>query len=148
MFERIYDRWKTQARTAVRLFVLAAACAGAAAIALGFLCAAGFIYALGQFGPVYACLIAAGVFVVAMLVFLVGYGAVAAARRRKERERAAADTRSQSPLADPKLVMLGLQIAQAVGVRRLLPILALGVAAFALSAGRRQARGDGDRTSG
>ncbi len=39
MFEKVYDRWKSEASGAVRLYALAAACAAAAAIAVGFVCA-------------------------------------------------------------------------------------------------------------
>jgi len=98
MFEKIYDRWKSEARAALRLVVLAAACAGAAAIALGFLCAAAFVFVLNRSGPVDACLAGAGVFLVATLILLAAYAGLAAARRREERERAAADARSPSAL--------------------------------------------------
>lgn len=140
MFEKIYDRWKSEARGALRLVVLAAACGFAAAIALGFLCAAAFVFVLNRSGPVDACLAGAGVFLVATLILLAAYAALAATRRRQERERAAAEARSSSALGDPRFVLLGIQIAQAVGLRRLLPILALGAAAFALGSGVKRAR--------
>jgi hypothetical protein len=37
-------------------------------------------------------------------------------------------------LADPRIIMVGLQVAQAIGFRRLLPLLAVGGAGLALAA--------------
>ena len=146
MFEKIYGRWKSEARGALRLLALAAACVGAAAIALGFACAAAFVFVLNRYGLVDACLVGAAVFLVATLILLAAYAALAARRRREELARATADTRPSSALADPRLVLLGLQIVQAVGVKRLLPIAALGAAAFALGSSARRARAEpGDR---
>lgn len=146
MFEKIYDRLKREARSALVLFALAAAGLGSTAIALGFLCAAGFIYAM-QLGPIYACLIAFGVFLFGALFFVAVYTVFSVRRRRIKRERAAAEAAS-SPFADPRLLVLGLRIVQAVGVRRLLPIVALGAAAFALASGSVRARaGTRDRNS-
>ncbi len=139
MFEKVYNRLKREARSALVLFALAAAGLCAAAIALGFVCAAAFIFALNRLGLVGACLIGAAVFLVATLILVAVYAALAARRRREELARAA-DARSSSALADPRLVLLGLQIVQAVGVKRLLPILALGAAAFALGSGAMRAR--------
>lgn len=139
MFEKIYGRLKREARSALLLVILAAVCLGAAAIALAFLCAAGFIFALNQLGPVYACLMGFGVFLFGTLTLLAFYAILSVRHRRLERERAAADAASL-PLADPRLVALGLQVAQTVGLRRILPILALGGAAFLLASGARRAR--------
>jgi hypothetical protein len=139
MFEKIYERVKSEARSAVRLSALAAACLGAAAIAFGFLCAAGFVFALNQLGPIYACLIGFGVFLFGTLILVLGYAALSVRRRRLERERAAADA-GASLLANPQLVLLGLRMVESIGVRRLLPIVALGAAAFALGSGVMRAR--------
>lgn len=144
MFEKTFGRLKQEARSALLLVILAAACLGAAAIAIGFLCAAGFIFALNTLGPIYACLIGFGVFLFGTLILLAVYAAVSARHRRIKRERAV--DAASSPLADPRLVALGLQVAQTVGLRRLLPILALGGAAFVLASGARRARpADRDR---
>ena len=140
MFEKIYDRLKREARSALALFALAAAGLGAGAIALGFLCAAGFIYAL-RLGPIYACLIAFGVFLLGALFFVAVYAAFSVRRRRIKRERGAAEAAS-SPFTDPRLLVLGLRLVQAVGLRRLLPIMALGAAAFALASGSVRARAE------
>ncbi len=132
----MFGRWKSEASSAIRLFALAGACAGAAAIALGFISAAAFVAALRRYGLVEACLVGAGVYLVAALLLLAVYAELAAHRRREELKRAAAE-KGSSPLADPRLVLLGLQIAQAIGMRRLLPILALGAVALALGSSLR-----------
>ncbi len=139
MFEKIYDRLRREVRSAVILFALATACLAAAAIAAGFLCAAGFIYALNQLGPIYACLIAFGVFWFGTVVLLAILAAWSVRRKRIKREQDEAIARS-SPLADPRLLGLGLQVVQAVGIRRLLPIFALGAVAFVLGSSAMRAR--------
>lgn len=139
MFEKIYDRLRREVRSALVLFALATACLGAAAIAAGFLCAAGFIYALNQLGPIYACLIAFGVFWFGTMVLLAFLAAWSVRRKRIKREQDEVIARS-SPLADPRLLGLGLQVVQAVGMRRLLPIFALGAVAFVLGSGAMRAR--------
>lgn len=60
-------------------------------------------------------------------------------RKRIKREQDEAIARS-SPLADPRLLGLGLQVVQAVGIRRLLPIFALGAVAFVLGSSAMRAR--------
>jgi hypothetical protein len=140
MFEKVYERWKREARGTLRLLALATACACAAAIALGFVCAAGFVFALDRYGLVGACLVGAAVFVAAALVLLAAYVILAARSRREERVRAPVEARSSSPLADPRLVLLAVQIVQTIGVKRLVPLLALGAAAFALASGTKRDR--------
>jgi MFS family permease len=133
MFERVSDRWKNEASSGLRLIALAAASAAVAAVTLAFLCAAAFVAALDRYGLVVACLVGAGVFLAATLALLAAYATFAASRRREASARAAAEAQSLSPLVDPRLILLGLQIAQAIGIKRLLPILAVGAAAFALA---------------
>jgi hypothetical protein len=130
MFERLSERWREEAGSALRLAVIAGACALTAAIAVGFLCAAAFIYVLERYGPVEACLAGAAVFLGATAILLVVYITVSDSRRRRESLRRAAAPETPAPLADPRLILVGLQIAQAIGIKRLLPILAIGGAAF------------------
>jgi hypothetical protein len=146
MFERLAERWRDEAGSAIRLAVIGGACALTGAIALGFLCAAAFIYVLDHYGPVEACLAGAAVFLGATAILLVAYATVADDLRRRESLRRAAAPETPSPLADPKLILVGLQVAQAIGIKRLLPILAVGGAAFLFAASRpstRRARGRG-----
>jgi hypothetical protein len=148
MFERLSDRWRKEAVGAARLAAIAAAGVAAAGVALAFLCAAAFVAVLERYGLVDACLAGAAAFLAATVVLLVAYAGVAASSRQEARLRAMAEPPSSpSPLADPRLILVGLQVAQAIGFKRLLPILAVGGAAFLLArrpdAGSRRARARG-----
>jgi len=140
MLERFSDRWKKEAGGTLRLAAIAAAAFVAFAVTLAFLCAAAFVVALDRYGLTDACLAGAGVFLAATIVLLGVYAGIAAKRRREAKLRAALEAAAPSPLADPRIILMGLQIVQAIGVKRLLPILAVGGAAFALSARPRSAR--------
>lgn len=151
MLGRLTERWRRQSRTALRIFAFGAGAAACIGVALLFLCVAAFIAALERYGAIDACLAAAATFLVVAILLTAVRSALAARRRR---EAAAAPPPSPSPLADPNMILIGLQIAQAVGLKRLLPILAVGGAAFALAsaakpsangrrtAARRNARAD------
>jgi hypothetical protein len=109
------------------------------------LCAAAFISVLQKYGPVQACLAGAGVFFLLTLTAAVSYWAYKRELRREAHtaaERAA--KAAPSMLADPMLLATGLQIVRAVGVKRLLPILAIGGVALGIMASRA---GVSDETS-
>jgi hypothetical protein len=133
MFERISDRWKKDAGGAMRLGAIAAASIVTATVTLSFLCAAAFVAALDRYGLVDACLAGAGVFLVATMALLATYAIYVARRRRDAQARAALEPPAKSPLADPRVILVGLQIAQAIGFKRLLPIFAIVGTAFALA---------------
>jgi hypothetical protein len=143
MFERIFDRWKKDASGALWLVIIAAASIVAATVTVSFLCAAAFVVAFERYGVVDACLAGAGVFFVATMALVGTYAIYVARRRRDAQVRAALEPPPLSALADPRVILAGLQIVQAIGFKRLLPILAIGGAAFALasrpaSEGRRR----------
>ncbi len=127
MFDGAADRWKKEARRALLLSAIAGACAATAAIALAFICAAAFIAALNRYGLVDACLVGAAIFLAAVLLAVYTF---AASRKRKRISQPTPEPQLGA-LADPRWVLLGLQIVKAVGIRRLVPLLALGGAAFA-----------------
>jgi len=123
--------------------MIAAASLVAATVTVSFLCAAAFVVALERYGLVDACLAGAGVFLVATMALLGTYAIYVARRRRDAQVRAALEPPPFSALADLRVILGGLQIVQAIGFKRLLPILAIGGAAFALasrpaSEGRRR----------
>jgi hypothetical protein len=134
MFARVIGDFKESANTALRLTSLAALVAIALFITLSFLCAAGFVYVLQTYGPIAACLAGAAIF---LLVALIS-AAIYVARKNRARARAAEATKStlHSALSDPMLVTAGIQVIRAVGVKRLIPILALGGLALGLLASR------------
>jgi hypothetical protein len=59
-------------------------------------------------------------------------------RKRQVKARAAAPAKSavQSALADPMLVAAGIQVFRSIGIKRLIPILAVGGLALGLLASR------------
>ena len=91
--------------------------------------AAGYTVIADLFGPVTAQLVLAGGFLLLSLV-LAGVAMASRANARKrvasERQRARA-ARSQQPsmLANPALLATGLQVARAVGFKRIVPLVAL-----------------------
>ncbi|MCK1732424.1 hypothetical protein IVA79_00315 [Bradyrhizobium sp. 138] len=138
MFQRIIDRISASTGTTVRLTSLAAGAAFALFITTCFLCAAAFISVLNAYGPVQACLAGAGVFFLLTLAAAVSYWAYKRELRKQAQIAAerAAKSAAQSMLADPVLLATGLQIVRAIGVKRLLPILAIGGVALGIMASR------------
>jgi hypothetical protein len=134
MFSRMIDDLKESTGVAVRMTSLAAAIALALLVTISFLCAAAFIYVLQNYGLIEACLTGAGIFFLMALIGIVVY----AVRKRQARQHAAETTKSamQAALADPMVMAAGLQVIRAIGVKRLVPILAVGGLALGLLAGR------------
>jgi hypothetical protein len=134
MFQRIADDLKESTGTALRLTSLAAAAALALFITTSFLCAAAFVFMLQRYGLVEACLTGAGVFFVVTVIAAGGY----MVRKNQVKARAAETAKSavQTALADPMLVAAGIQVIRAIGVKRLIPILAVGGLALGLLASR------------
>jgi len=147
MFEKMIDDFKARAGMQVRLTSLAAVAAATALLTFAFLCAAGFVYVYRAYGLIEACFAGAGVFF--FLTILIG-GYVMALRaeavRQAEAARLAAKgkekTLLQAALSDPLVVASGLQIVRAIGVRRLVPLFAIGGVALGLWAGASARRGD------
>ncbi|UPK36564.1 hypothetical protein IVB18_04050 [Bradyrhizobium sp. 186] len=138
MFQRIIDGISASTGTTVRLTSLAAGAALALFITTCFLCAAAFIAVLEKYGPVQACLAGAGVFFLLTLAAAVSYWTYKRQLRKQAHIAAerAAKSATQSMLADPILIATGLQIVRAIGVKRLLPILAIGGVALGIMASR------------
>ena len=137
MFQRIIDGISASTGTTMRLTSLAAAAAFALFVTTCFLCAAAFISVLEKYGPVQACLAGAGIFFLLTLTAAGsywGYKREVRTHARIAAERAA--KAAPSMLADPMLVATGLQIVRAIGVKRLLPILAIGGVALGIMASR------------
>lgn len=142
MFQRVIDNFRDSIVSAMRLTSLLAIAAFALLITAAFLCAAAFIFILQQYGPVAACLVGAAFFFVITVIVACIY----IIRRNQIRAQAAAAAKAaaRSPLADPMLATLALQLIRAVGVKKVIPLLAVGGLALGLMAGRS---GSGGRTS-
>jgi hypothetical protein len=134
MFGRMIDDIKASTGNTVRLTSLAGAVALALFITLAFLCAAAFVYMFQQYGPIEACLTGAGIFLVVAVIAGICYSV----RKERVETRATETAKSpgQNPLADPMLVAAGLQVIRAIGIKKLIPILALGGLALGYLASR------------
>ena len=134
MFQRLIDDFKDSTGTAVRLTSLAAAAALALFITTSFLCAAAFILVLDKYGPVQACFTGAAIFFAVTLVSAISYAV--RKNRIKVRAEQVAKSTAQTLLADPMLVAAGIQLVRAIGVKKLIPILAVGGLALGLMMSR------------
>jgi hypothetical protein len=139
MFRRMIDDFKDSTGTALRSTSLAAAVSLALFVTTSFLCAAAFVFVLQRYGLIEACLTGAGVFLVVTLIAAGCY----VVRKNRIEARAAERARSaaRTTLADPLLVAAGIQVIRAIGIRKLIPILAVGGLALGLLA-TRSAQGD------
>src|ERR1700744_3401913 len=108
---------------AVRMASPAAATAIAFFITISFLCAAAFVYVLRAYGLIEACLTGAAIFFVISLIGIVAY----AVRKNQMRHEAKEPAKSalHTSLADPMIVAAGLQAVRAIGLKRLIPLLAV-----------------------
>ncbi len=134
MFQRIIDDVRDRTGSVLQLTSFAAAAATALFITISFLCAAVFVVVLDRYGLMQACLAGAGIFFIVAVIALVCY----AVRKRQLKALAAERTKSamHSALADPMVVAVGLQLVRAIGVKKLIPILAVGGLALGLLASR------------
>ena len=121
MFERVFGDWRQAAADEFRLIAVAAAAGVAAAAALGMLYAAVFVYVMHRSSAIEACLVVGGLCFAAALVLVAAYVAI----RRKMRAAAAARAAQRSLLSDPLVLTTGLQIVQAIGLKRAVTLLAL-----------------------
>ena len=138
MFQRLIDDFKNSTGTALRLTSLAAAAAIALLVTTSFLCAAAFIFVLQKYGPVFACLTGAGIFFVVTMIAAICY--MVRKNQIEKRVEQAAKSTAQTMLADPMLVAAGIQIVRAIGVKKLIPILAVGGIALGFLASRGQSQ--------
>lgn len=127
MLQRYIDDFKHSTGVSLRMTSLFAIAGFSGFIALCFACAAIFIAMLQNYGAIVACLTIAGIFVVIAGIF----GLIYAQKQKRARDRAAAAARAaaraaaSAPLIDPMMVATGIQIARAVGLKKLIPLLAL-----------------------
>ena len=134
MLQRLIDDFKQSVANSAWLASLAAAAALTLLIALAFLCAAAFVYVLQSYGLIQACLAGAAVFFAVTVIAAICY----MVRAKQIKARAAEHKKSalHSALADPMVVATALQLVRAIGVKRLIPILAVGGLALGFLASR------------
>lgn len=131
MLQKYIDDLKTSTGEGLRMTSLLVLAGITGLISLAFGCAAVFIAVLQTYGAIAACLTTAGIFLIIAGIVAQIY----ATKQKRARERAAAAARAaaraaaSAPLIDPMMVATGIQIARAVGLKKLVPLLALvGVA--------------------
>ena len=140
MFQRIIDDIKLSIGLGIRQTSLAGMAAVALFITTAFLCAAAFVAVLNRYGLIQACLAGAGLF---FIVTLIAAGTYMVRKRQIERQvKERAKSAAHAMLADPMVVAAGLQVVRGIGLKRLLPILAVGGLALGLMAGRNATAGD------
>ena len=139
MLQRLIEDLKDSTGHTVRMTSLAVAAAVGLFITTSFLCAAAFVFVLQRYGLVPACLTGAAIFFVVTMIAAISY--MVRKRQTQARVATAARTAAQSAFADPMIMAAGLQVVRAIGVKRLLPILAIGGIALGLLASR-QTTGD------
>jgi hypothetical protein len=120
----------------------------ALALALGFFCAAAFVWLANRYDGVTAGLLLGGAFLlVAIIAAIAGWVTRLRNIGRARRELAA---RSQAGWLDPKFLAAGVEIGRSLGWRRLATLAAVGVLAVALgkewfgSGAKRSEDPDGD----
>jgi hypothetical protein len=145
MLQRLVDDVRSGMGDSLRLTGLAVAAAGALFVATSFFCAAVFMFVLLREGAVAACLAGGVVFLVVALLAAGCY----MFKKRQDRlrleqrlEQAAREAKSaaSSLLSDPATLAMGLQLVRLIGVKRLVPLLAIGGVAFGLLASQRNRR--------
>lgn len=145
MFQRFVDDMRVGAGVAIRLTTLAVAAGVSLFITTCFLAAAAFVFVLQREGAVAACLASAAVFLVVTLIAAISY-IVKQNQNRKRLEQAAREAAEaakqakasvSSLLSDPATLAIGLQLVRTVGVRRMIPLLAIGGVVLGLLAARK-----------
>jgi hypothetical protein len=141
MFQRMIDDFKEQTGSALRQSSLAAVAALSLFITTSFLCAAAFVVVLEKYGLMQACLAGAALF---FIVTMIAAGSYMVRKhqievRARERAKDAARSALHNSLADPMVVATGLQVIRAIGIKRLIPILAVGGLALGFLASRHTA---------
>jgi malonyl CoA-acyl carrier protein transacylase len=150
MLQRLMDDFRTGVGSAVRLTAFGLVIAVSLFVTIGFLSAASFMFVLPREGAVAACFAGGGVF------FLIGALAAAAyaIKERQERRRLeqaareaaqSAKSTTSTLFSDPAVLAIGLQLVRVIGVRRMVPLLAIGGLALGLLASQR-GRGESDPT--
>lgn len=141
MFQKFMDDFRDSTGRALRLTSLAIAVAVLLFITLAFLCAAAFVFVMQEYGLLQACLAGAGVFFLAAVLGAISYAVMGKRKIRKKPVEATKST-MQAALSDPMVLAAGLQIVRTIGLKRIIPIVAIGGVALGLMASRRQTADD------
>lgn len=131
MLQNMIDDVKGAVGAAARTSGVVAAAVFTAFVTLCFLCAAAFVFVFDHYGLIMACLSGAGLFLVVTLILLIWLDAL---KRRVAKSKEAAKSTMQTALADPMVIAAGLQLVRVIGIKKLVPLVALGGVALGLLA--------------
>ena len=133
MFQRVIDDLKDSTGATLRMTSLMALAGLASFITLSFVCAALFVFIMQRFGAIEACLTIAGIF----LLISAAVGGIYISKKKRAKARAIAAAQqarraaaNAAPTFDPMLLATALPIVKAIGLTRLIPILAIAGAAY------------------
>jgi len=144
MLQRIIDDLKDSTGATLRMTSLAALAGLALFVTLSFVCAAVFVAVMQSYGSIAACLTIAGIFLLISLVI----GGIYVAKKRRARARAiaaahrAAREAAAAPMIDPMLLATALPIVRAIGLTKLIPLLAVAGVAYGYYMSRSAAPAD------
>jgi hypothetical protein len=103
----------------------------ALALALGFLCAAAFVWLASRTDAVTAGLMLGGVFL--LIAIVAAFAGWLARRRNMERARRELAARSHAGWLDQKFLAVGIEIGRTLGWRRIVTLAAAGLLAAGLA---------------
>ena len=126
---RKYLELQLQAKSGLNSALVVGALIGlvSAAVTFVFLLVAAFVWLARRFDPLVAGLVLGGIFLL-ITIFALGY-ALWSQRRTAQRARLALASRRSASWLDPKLLAGALQVSRAIGLRKMIPLLAIGVLA-------------------
>ena len=143
MLQRFIDDIKDSAGQTARMTALVIAVAVSLFVTTSFLCAAAFVVVLNRYGLVEACLTGAALFFAVTLltagIYVARKGHVG---QRIKNGPGQAKSSIQSMMPDPMVIASALPIMRAIGLKKLVPVLAIGALALGFLAAR-SAGGDG-----
>jgi hypothetical protein len=148
---RKYLALQAQAKTGLSsgLFVWGLVALVCGILTAGFILLLAFIWLAERYGPLIAAAILAGAFLLVTIVAIVC--SLQSRRRTIERAELALAARKPGVWLDPKLVAGAVQAGRAVGWRRFVPLLALGILAATVGmewSGRRKRQSGSDEQDG
>lgn len=128
-----YLKLQTQARTGLSEPVIAWALLAAVcgAVTFGFIVLTAGILLTDRYGPLAAALILGAFFLLVTIIAIIA--CVIGHRRAVAQASHALTVRSNAPWVNPQTLALGVQIGRAIGWRRLLPLIAVGIIAAGLT---------------
>ena len=142
---------KVRLDASVKTLIWSVIATGATVVAAALLCAALFIWIDGHLGPIWACLVLGGVF---LLVVCIAVAAMISIRRRqarmlpvRSRSAAALNQGVATLLRDPAVLNSVLQVTRMRGLKRAMPLAVLAAFLVGVALSRSASRDGEDSKS-